>query len=37
MTMHVADIERELKATIEHFDASLAPLVAPVTSEGRSS
>lgn len=24
MTMHVADIERELKAAIEHFDASLA-------------
>lgn len=22
--MHVADIERELKAAIEHFDASLA-------------
>ena len=52
MTMHVADIERELKAAIEPFDASLAlrtcpgcghvqperaPLVAPVTSEGRSS
>jgi 3-hydroxyanthranilate 3,4-dioxygenase len=24
VTMHVADIERELKAAIEHFDASLA-------------
>ena len=51
VSMHVADIEGELKAAIEGFDASLAlrtcggcghvhperaPLVAPVTPEGRS-
>jgi hypothetical protein len=34
VTMHVADIERQLKAAIEHFDVSLAPLVAPVTPGG---
>jgi len=27
--MHVADIERELKAAIEHFDASLALRTCP--------
>ena len=29
VTMHVADIERELKAAIEHFDASLALRTCP--------